>query len=127
MSREPTIDSEGVKYQRALATQMAGASGLCCLKESNTKKGGAKLNRKTNIESHACALSAARAIARDRDVLPHCIAPAQARPCTRTSVSNWRWSRTARSDNKFASYPLLQQSAELRTMIDEESAFIVRE
>jgi hypothetical protein len=49
MSREPTIDRQGVKYQRALGTQMPGAFGLCRLKESNTKKGGAKLNRKTNI------------------------------------------------------------------------------
>jgi hypothetical protein len=49
MSREPTIDIQGVKYQRILATQIPGASGLCLLKESNSKKGGAKLNRKTNI------------------------------------------------------------------------------
>jgi hypothetical protein len=48
MRREPTIDMQGVKYQRALATQMPGASGLSRLKESNTKKGGAKLNAKTN-------------------------------------------------------------------------------
>jgi uncharacterized RmlC-like cupin family protein len=48
MSHKPAIDKQGVKYQRALATQMPGASGLCRLKESNSKKGGAKLNRKTN-------------------------------------------------------------------------------
>jgi hypothetical protein len=49
MRREPSIDSQGVKYQRAHASQMPGASGLCRLKESNSKKGGAKLNRKTNM------------------------------------------------------------------------------
>jgi hypothetical protein len=57
MSREPTIDSRGVKYQRAHANQMPGASGLCRLKESNSKKGGAKLNAKTNMIScnfHRC-------------------------------------------------------------------------
>jgi hypothetical protein len=54
MSREPTIDRQGVKYQRTLATQIPGASGLCLFKESNSKKGGAKLNRKTNIIPRLC-------------------------------------------------------------------------
>jgi hypothetical protein len=50
MRREPTIGMQGVKHQRALATQMPGASGLCRLNQSNSKKGGAKLIDKTSME-----------------------------------------------------------------------------
>jgi hypothetical protein len=63
MSREPTIDRQGVKYQRALATQMPGASGVCRLKESNSKKGGAKLNAKTNTQNSKSKSICVRSVA----------------------------------------------------------------